>query len=101
MAGAGAGGQNGRNRTGGANVMLGLESLLIRSLIVGTGERRVNRYDVSPATVRVTVNLFAGNHDEREVDLMRGRKGRNRTGGVNMMVRIAPNVAMGGNEESL
>ncbi len=50
---------------------------------------------------KAAVNLFAGIHDDREADLVRGRKGRNRTGGVNMMVRIAPNVAMGGNEESL
>ena len=46
-------------------------------------------------TGRVTVNLFAGIHDDREADLVRGQNGRNRTGGANVMVRIAPNVMLG------
>ena len=46
-------------------------------------------------TGRVTVNLFAGIHDDRESDLVRGQNGRNRTGGANVMVRIAPNVVVG------
>ena len=46
-------------------------------------------------TGRVTMNLFAGIHDDRESDLVRGQNGRNRTGGANVMVRIAPNVMVG------
>jgi hypothetical protein len=45
-----------------------------------------------PLTSRLTVNLFGGIHDDRNADLIRGQNGRNRSGGANVMVRVAPNV---------
>jgi hypothetical protein len=48
-----------------------------------------------PLTGRVTVNLFGGIHDDRDSDLVRGQNGRNRAGGANVMVQVAPNVVLG------
>lgn len=47
-----------------------------------------------PATSRVTFNWFAGIHDDRDRDLNRGQNGRNRSGGANVMVKMAPNVVL-------
>jgi len=48
-----------------------------------------------PLTARLTANLFAGIHDDRNADLLRGQNGRNRTGGANLMFQVAPNVVLG------
>jgi len=47
-----------------------------------------------PFTPKLTLNVFAGIHDDRNADLNRGQNGANRTGGANIMWRIAPNVIM-------
>jgi hypothetical protein len=47
-----------------------------------------------PATNRITLNWFAGIHDDRDSDLNRGQNGRNRSGGANVMYRVAPNVVL-------
>ncbi|MBI2689186.1 MAG: hypothetical protein HYX27_23020 [Acidobacteria bacterium] len=47
-----------------------------------------------PATNRLTFNWFAGIHDDRDADLNRGQNGRNRSGGGNVMYRVAPNVVL-------
>lgn len=47
-----------------------------------------------PFTPRVTLNVFAGIHDDRNADLNRGQNGANRSGGANIMWRFAPNVIM-------
>ena len=46
------------------------------------------------ATSRVTLNGFAGIHDDRDSDLNRGQNGRNRNAGANIMYRMAPNVVL-------
>jgi hypothetical protein len=46
------------------------------------------------ATNRVTLNWFGGIHDDRDSDLNRGQNGRNRSGGANVMFRMAPNVVL-------
>ena len=46
------------------------------------------------ATNRVTLNWFAGVHDDRDSDLNRGQNGLNRSGGANVMVKMAPNVVL-------
>ncbi|MFN0101954.1 MAG: hypothetical protein ACKV2U_07675 [Bryobacteraceae bacterium] len=46
------------------------------------------------ATNRVTFNWFAGIHDDRDSDLNRGQNGRNRSGGANVMFKMAPNVVL-------
>lgn len=46
------------------------------------------------ATSRISLNLFAGIHDDRNADLLSGQNGRNRTGGANIMFRVAPNVLL-------
>jgi len=46
------------------------------------------------ATSRLTFNTFAGVHDDRDRDLNRGQNGRNRSGGANVMYRMAPNVVL-------
>ncbi len=46
------------------------------------------------ATSRLTFNTFAGIHDDRDRDLNRGQNGRNRSGGANVMYRLAPNVVL-------
>lgn len=45
-----------------------------------------------PVTNRLTFNVFAGIHDDRNRDLARGQNAANRSGGANIMYRLAPNV---------
>lgn len=47
-----------------------------------------------PATNRLTFNWFAGIHDDRDTDLNQGQNGRNRTGGANVMFKLAPAVVI-------
>jgi hypothetical protein len=47
-----------------------------------------------PITNRVSLNLFGGIHDDRNSDLARGQNGANRSGGANIMWRLAPNVIL-------
>jgi len=44
------------------------------------------------ATSRLTFNLFGGQHDDRNSDLMPGGIGKNQAYGANLMYRITPNV---------
>jgi hypothetical protein len=46
------------------------------------------------ATNRVTFNSFAGVHNDRDSDLARGQNGLNRSGGANVMYKMAPNVVL-------
>ncbi len=46
------------------------------------------------ATSRLTFNVYGGIHDERNRDLNPGQNGRNRSGGANLMYRLAPNVML-------
>ena len=46
------------------------------------------------ATNRVTLNWFAGVHNDRDSDLNRGQNGLNRSGGANVMYKMAPNVVL-------
>lgn len=46
------------------------------------------------ATKRVTLNWFAGVHNDRDSDLVRGQNGLNRSGGANVMFQMAPNVVL-------
>lgn len=45
-----------------------------------------------PITPKVSFNLFSGIHDDRNRDLLPSGTGPNRTGGANLMFRLAPNV---------
>ncbi|MBM3763790.1 MAG: hypothetical protein FJW32_00235 [Acidobacteria bacterium] len=45
-----------------------------------------------PFTPKLTLNVFAGIHDDRNADLNRGQNGANRTGGANIVWHLAPNV---------
>lgn len=47
-----------------------------------------------PFTNRVSLNLFAGVHDDKNRDLLPTAIGANHTGGVNLMMRIAPNLLL-------
>ncbi|MBL8291607.1 MAG: hypothetical protein JNN08_07215 [Bryobacterales bacterium] len=47
-----------------------------------------------PFTNRVSLNLFGGIHDDRNRDLLPTAIGANHTGGVNLMMRIAPNLLL-------
>lgn len=47
-----------------------------------------------PFTPRVTLNLFGGIHDDRNRDLQINNIGANRTGAVNIMYKLAPNVIL-------
>jgi hypothetical protein len=47
-----------------------------------------------PFTQRLTLNAFAGIHDDRNRDLARGQNANNRTAGANLMFRLAPNVML-------
>ncbi len=44
------------------------------------------------ATDRLSFNLFSGQHDDRNRDLVEGDIGKNRSDGANLMYRLAPNV---------
>jgi hypothetical protein len=46
------------------------------------------------ATNRITLNGFAGVHNDRDSDLVRGQNGLNRSGGANVMFQLAPNVVL-------
>lgn len=46
------------------------------------------------ATDRLTFNIFGGVQDDRDSDLARGQNGRNRSGGANLMYRLAPSVIL-------
>ena len=46
------------------------------------------------ATGRLTFNVLAGVHDDRNGDLLRGMVEQNRSGSANAMFRIAPNVVV-------
>jgi len=46
------------------------------------------------ATNRVTLNLFGGVHNDRDSDMNRGQNGLNRSGGANVMYKLAPNVVL-------
>ena len=46
------------------------------------------------ATNRITLNLMAGIHDDRNADLASGQNARNRQAAGNIMFRIAPNVVI-------
>jgi hypothetical protein len=46
------------------------------------------------ATNRMTFHVFGGLHDDRDEDLNRGQNGLNRSGGANVMYRLAPNVVL-------
>ena len=46
------------------------------------------------ATNRMTFHVFGGVHDDRDEDLNRGQNGLNRSGGANVMYRLAPNVML-------
>ncbi len=48
-----------------------------------------------PFTGRVTMNLFGGVHDDRNADLALNNIAANRTGAINFMFRVAPNVILG------
>lgn len=48
-----------------------------------------------PAFRRVTFNIYGGVHNDRDSDLNRGQNALNRTGGGNVMWRVAPNVIVG------
>jgi hypothetical protein len=45
-----------------------------------------------PFTGKVSLNLFGGTHDDRNGDILRTGVAANRTGAVNLMYRVAPNV---------
>ncbi len=47
-----------------------------------------------PFTERVSLNLFGGVHDDRNSDLAAGGIASNRSGAVNLMYRLAPNVVV-------
>lgn len=47
-----------------------------------------------PFTSRVSLNLFGGVHDDRNRDLLPAAIGSNHTGGVNLMLRLAPNLLL-------
>lgn len=47
-----------------------------------------------PFTNRVSLNLFGGVHDDRNRDLPATGIGANHSGGVNLMMRIAPNLLL-------
>jgi hypothetical protein len=47
------------------------------------------------ATERLSFNLFSGQHDDRDSDLVRGRIGKNLVYGANFAYRLAPNVILG------
>jgi hypothetical protein len=46
------------------------------------------------ANNKLTFNWFAGIHDDRDSDLNRGQNGRNRSGGANVMYKLAPSVVL-------
>jgi hypothetical protein len=48
-----------------------------------------------PVTDRLSFHIFGGIHDDRNRDLAPGGIGDNRTGAVNLMYRLAPNVMLG------
>ncbi|MCC6586865.1 MAG: hypothetical protein IT168_09255 [Bryobacterales bacterium] len=47
-----------------------------------------------PIAPKVSVNLFSGIHDDRNRDLLPAAIGANRSGGANLMYRLAPNVIL-------
>ncbi|MCS6951693.1 MAG: hypothetical protein RMK57_04080 [Bryobacterales bacterium] len=47
------------------------------------------------ATSRLSFNLMAGRHDDRNADLLPGMVGKNTAWGANAMYRLAPNVVVG------
>lgn len=47
-----------------------------------------------PFTPRITMNLFGGIHDDRNQDLVLNNIGVNRTGALNFMYKLAPNVIL-------
>ena len=47
------------------------------------------------ATDRLTFNIFGGEHDSDDADLVSGNIARNRSAAANLIYRLSPNVLLG------